>query len=234
MGEINLSPREKDALSRIDLTELEKLIEKSIRDERSEVLYLLRLTDCGPYVEAQLDRFHRALADHSKSKSAMKQAETSERLRRAGGRLSDAVSEMKHRMEEEQEEGKIFRVDDHIMCPHQFSNDLCVRVRYQWRKSVDDQWTYGSITFNHVVESRSDYSLPVPKRKPSAAKQRDEEQNKLHDIWTHMMKLALYSVRDYFREGRDGTTIPERFQVKVDPHTGHLNNHSADFWRERP
>lgn len=45
------------------------------------------------------------------------------------------------------------------------------------------------------------------------------------------MRDALYSVRDFFREGGDGSKIPETFKAVADPHTGELNNYSLRFWR---
>lgn len=233
MGEINLSQSEKEALARVNLDELDAVIERALKDERLTELYPLRLADCGLYVAKQLDEFQRALVSHGKSKSSKKWEETNERFRRAGGRLSNAVRQMKQRMQEEEEEGRLFRVDDHILYPFRFSPSMSVTVRYQWRKSMDDQWSYGSITFSHIAEIPIDYILPKLKRKPSAAKQREELERKLYDEWEHLVRLSLYSVRDYFRSGGDGAAIPETFRVKVDPYRKNLNNFSADFWRER-
>lgn len=48
------------------------------------------------------------------------------------------------------------------------------------------------------------------------------------------MRGALYSVRDYFKEGGDGDKILEAFQATVDSHTRGLNNYSTQFWRQQP
>ncbi|WP_245438912.1 hypothetical protein [Bradyrhizobium sp. SK17] len=48
------------------------------------------------------------------------------------------------------------------------------------------------------------------------------------------MRGALYSVRDYFREGGDGDKIPDTFQATVDSHSRGLNNYSTQFWRQQP
>lgn len=141
---------------------------------------------------------------------------------------------MKRRMETEEKEAQLFYVDDRIGPPFQLSKHLNVRVSYRWRRTVDDQWTYGSITFFHDVDLRPDYTLPPPKRKLSPAKQRREMESTLYRTWEHLMRLALYSVREYFRQGGDGDKIPETFQAKPDSYTRGLNNHSADFWRQKP
>ncbi|MBP2233388.1 hypothetical protein J2847_006726 [Azospirillum agricola] len=234
MGEINIPEDEQEALKAIDAKELDKLVERAVQEERLDGLYHLPLTSCGPYVAAQLHAFEQALAEHRRFKAPRKLAETGDRLRRAGRDLSDAVRGMKRRMETEEKEAQLFYVDDRIGPPFQLSKHLNVRVSYRWRRTVDDQWTYGSITFFHDVDLRPDYTLPTPKRKLSPAKQRREVESTLYQEWEHLMSLALYSVRDYFRQGGDGGKIPETFQAKPDSYTRGLNNHSADFWRQKP
>jgi hypothetical protein len=135
-------------------------------------------------------------------------------------------------METEQKEGQLFFVDDQISPPYRFSKHLIVKVSYRWRRTVDDEWTFGSIAFVHDVDLRSDYTIPAPKLKPSAAKQEQDLQKSLYQTWEHLMRNALYSVRDYFREDRDGDKIPDIFQVTVDSHRG-LNNYSTQFWRQQ-
>jgi hypothetical protein len=151
-----------------------------------------------------------------------------------GHDLSSAVEAMKQRMETEQKEGQLFYVDDQIMPPHRFSKHLSVRVSYRWRRTVDDEWTFGSITFAHDVDVRPDYTTLAPERKPSAAKQEQDLQNSLSRTWEELMRSALYSVRDYFREGGDGDKIPDTFQTTVDSHSRGLNNYGTQFWRQRP
>jgi hypothetical protein len=141
---------------------------------------------------------------------------------------------MKQRLETEQKEAQLFIVDDQIMPPHRFSKHLSVRVSYRWRRTVDDEWTFGSITFVHDVDLRPDYATPIPKRKPSAAKREQDQQDRLYQTWEHLMRGALYSVRDYFREGGDGDKIPDTFQATVDSHSRGLNNYSTQFWRQQP
>ncbi|MGD9894609.1 MAG: hypothetical protein AB7U18_25250, partial [Dehalococcoidia bacterium] len=194
----------------------------------------LPLGNCGAYIATKLHSFDRALAKHREAKAARKRAETGDALRRAGRDLSFAVGAMKQRMETEQKDAHLFIVDDQIMPPHRFSKHLSVRVSYRWRRTVDDDWTFGSITFVHDVDRRPDHTTPAPKRKPSAAKREQDLQNTLYQTWEHLMRGALYSVRDYFRDGGDGAKIPDTFQATVDSHSRGLNNYSTQFWRQQP
>ena len=139
---------------------------------------------------------------------------------------------MKRRMETEQKEGQLFYIEDQIIPPHHFSEHLRLRLSYRWRRTVDDEWKFGVITFVYDVNLRPDYTFPIPRRKPSAAKQEQDRQTKLYQAWENLMRVALCSVRDYFREGGDGRRIPEIFQAVVDPHTPGLNNYSAQFWHQ--
>lgn len=234
MGEINIPRDQQIALAGVDASQLNRLIEQAIQEERSGSLHRLPLANCGSYIATKLRSFERALAKHREAKAQRKRAETENALRRAGHDLSFAVGAMKRRLETEQKEAQLFIVDDHIMPPSRFSKHLSVRVSYRWRRTVDDDWTFGSITFAHDVDLRPDYATPPPKRKPSVAKQEQDLQDRLYQIWEHLMRGALYSVRDYFREGGDGDKIPDTFQTTVDSHSRGLNNHSTQFWRQQP
>lgn len=234
MGEINIPRDQQIALAAIDASELDRLIEQAIREERSGDLHRLSLASCGSYIATQLHYFEQALAKHRQAKAPRKRAETGDALRRAARDLSFAVGAMKQRMETEQKEGQLFSVDDQITPPYRFSKRLSVRVSYRWRRMVDDEWTFGSITFVHDVDLRPDYTTPAPKRKPSAAKQEQDLQTRLYQTWEQLMRGALYSVRDYFREGGDGDKIPDTFQATVDSHSRVLNNYSTQFWRQQP
>lgn len=231
MGEINISRDEQDAIEAIDIRELNRLIDQSIENEHSTDLHRLSLTRCGTYVSSKLYAFDQALVKYRIARSVRKREETADALRRAGGDLSFAFSAIKQRMETEQAEAELFRVDDQIMAPYSLSRTLRVRVSYQWRRTVEDAWQWGSITFLHQHDPRPDYM--APKRKLSRAKQAQELQNELRQTWEQLMRCALYSVRDYFRDGGDGAKIPETFQVSVDSYSGGLNNYSTQFWRQQ-
>lgn len=230
MGELNMPRDEQDAVRAVNTDVLDKLIDRCVYEERPGALHPLRLASCGPYVASRLRAFEQALAEYGKAKVAKKLAETKDCVLRAGSDLAHAVQQMKERVEAEEKEGLLFHVDDQIISPYRFSEKLTVRVSYRWRQAIEDDWTYGSITFSYDSASRPDSALPPPKRKPSATKLDQERQEKLYRVWEHLKSLALYSVREYFRNGGDGKTIPPTFQAKTDPYSLGLNNYSAQFW----
>lgn len=227
---INLTNSEIIALKAIDKHELDKFIEEALEREQLSPLHQLPLSSCGPYVSNALHRFGEALSAVRAAKSAKNQEEKSSRARRAGMDLSFAFGQMKNRMETEEQEGQLFRIDDNIYWSTHFSKHLTVRVSYRWRKSAEDDWQTGSIKFEYDFQERPDYSIPRPKRKPSAAKQAQELQDKLSQTWESLMKQALWAVRDYFRDGGDGSKIPDTFTAIPDQ-SGGLNNHSLRFWK---
>lgn len=229
MGVINLTDGEKHALKAIDESKLDKLIDEAIRGGHSGALSNLALSSCGLYVSGALRRFDDALAKYGASKSAKKRHETETRARRAGNDLSSAIEFMKRRMAVEEQEGQLFYVDDNVFTPYGFSKDLVVSISYRWRRAVDDRWIFGIIAFHHTVDPRV---KPRPKRKPSAAKQAWDLEAELYRTWEHLRDTALCTLKDYFRNGGDGSKIPEKFQARIDSHARELNNFSAEFWHE--
>lgn len=120
---------------------------------------------------------------------------------------------------------------DDVLPPTRLTPDMSVRVMYQWRASSSESWTHGFIEFTHLVVSRKDYTQPPPKRKPSAAVAVRKQQEDLFAEWDHLRKLALWSVRDYFRDGGVASDIPKVFPVRLDRYSKRLDNHSAEFWK---
>lgn len=147
--------------------------------------------------------------------------------------LVDAVQQMKHRVEEEEKENQLLYIEDAISPPYDFSENLTVQVSYRWRQTTEDEWKHSNITFIHCVDLRPDYTIPQSKRKSSARSQKQSQQDELYRQWERLMQLALFSVRDFFKDGGKAADIPKTFHVRTDPHKG-LNNFSADFWRVRP
>jgi len=234
MGDINIPRSEQDALRSIDSEVLRELLEQCLRDERPSALRELRLDGCGLFISTKRHAFERALDAYGKAKADKKRAETLRDARSAGNTLLDAVQQMQHRMATEAEEGERFYIDDLIRPPHAFSTQLSVRVSYRWRPSPAEPWVHGDITFLYDVDLRPDYTRPPPARKPSAARQAQERQEALYREWEHLKDQALFSVRDYFRDGGTGADIPKTFQVKPNPYTRGLNNFSDRFWADRP
>ncbi|HBN8672294.1 hypothetical protein [Pseudomonas aeruginosa] len=233
MVQINMTRDEKEAVNEIDRSQLQKLVDKCIYEERTGGIHSLGLSRCGLYVASALRNFERALGDYSKAKSSKKREDTRTGVLRAGSDLVHAVQTMKDRAATELQDGQFFYVEDQILPPVSLREQLTVRVSYKWRRSVDESWAHSSITFSHTVVFRPDYSQSAPTRKPSAAKVRQEREARLYREWEHLRNLALCSVRDFFKSGGDGGSIPTAYSVQSDAHSGGLNNYSAEFWRER-
>ena len=231
---INLTEREKTAIANIDEHELRNLIDQALQNERAAGLHQLVGSDSGPYLASELYKFERSLRELAESKSAKKRDRKRSEAMRAGSDLSFALSQMKDRVKREIKDAELFYVDDHIFWPHHFHKDLSVSVSYKWRHAVEDQWSHGRIEFQHQHNPRPDFTSPRPKRKPSVAKQKQDLQDVLSWEWEHLKDLALFSVRDFFREGGDGSKIPDSFQAAKDQRTSGLNNFSAKFWHETP
>jgi hypothetical protein len=229
MGEINTPRAEQEAIAAIDSKELYRLIEWS-KQLGNTIELRPYLSNCGSYISTNLYAFEQALTRDRAAKSSRKREETQMDLYRAASDLTYAVDGMQRRVEEERQDRDLFIIDDLILPPRPFSPSLSVRVSYSWRATDDDSWKYGSITFTHDVVSRPDYTIPAPKRKPSKAQQERDIQTRLGQTWEHLKRGALYSVREYFKDGRDGGEIPKIFQARADARTGSLNNFSAQFW----
>ena len=231
MGEINIPHQVRDALRLIDTSSFGDAIRECEVQEQSTALGEFKLYNCGEYVGAKLRYFNEALASYRGAKAAKKRAETLYDVQKYGRDLRYAVEQMQARIKQDEQDELLFQVDDHIMQPYRFSEQLSVCVNYQWRKDAGDKWSHGCITFTHRVDSRPDYAALQSKRKPSAAQEERAKQERLCEEWNHLMSQSLYSVRGYFKGGGDGSKIPESFQVKPDSYSGRVNNHSAKFWR---
>ncbi|MFC3815045.1 hypothetical protein [Lysobacter sp. GCM10012299] len=230
VGGVNIPREVRDALKAIESDALVKRIDQCLDEKCLSALRSLRLESCGPYVASNIRKFETALAEYGSAKAAKKLAETETRARRAGDNLARAVQEMKYRAETEETEDQLFHVEDRITPPHMFSEHLTVRVSYRWRPTIEDEWGCGSIIFSHNAEMQPDYTVLAPKRKPSVVQQAGDRQDALYREWEHLMRLALYSVKEYFRDGGSALAIPTTFRAKVDAHTRRLNNFSARFW----
>ncbi|WP_322517152.1 hypothetical protein SR870_06235 [Rhodopseudomonas palustris] len=218
--DIYMTTSERTALSAVDSRKLDELIDKAVDEERSGCLGTLNLRLCGPFVSGRLDTLERTLSRYREAKSSRKREEVAYDLERAKRDLSSAVRTMQERADEEMRDQQHFHVEGEIAPPYRFSHKLTARVSYRWRKTVDDDWTHGNITFVHNVDTLAHLRFPPSKRKLSARKQQQELQKQLSDTWEHMMRSALYSVRDYLKEGRDPVAIPETFVAKADA-SGH-------------
>ncbi len=229
MGDLYVPRTDAEVLKAIDTDVLRNLVDQCIREERPSAVRTLRLDGCGSYVSSRLRAFEDAIAAHQKAKSAKKRSTTEYDLRSAGSDLMHAVHQMKHRVATEEQESQLFYVDDNVMVPPRFSEQLTVRISYRWRASASGPWSYGSIVFSHTDQPRSQYLLPTPARKPSAAQKERNRQDHFYGQWEYLKGLGLQSVRDHFRRGGSGAAIPQTLQAKTDPHSQRLNNFSAQF-----
>ncbi|MCB4805881.1 hypothetical protein QO001_006110 [Methylobacterium brachiatum] len=235
MSGINLTTEEKAALDAIDEADLDRLIDDAVEGGRPDALRRLPLRRCGPYVANTLRNFEQALSRFDAARSAAKRASTEEDARRAGRKLSYAVSEMKHRREQEEREGKLFHIDDAMIHhPIRPGRNMSVTVHYRWRRSEAEAWTRGDITFAYVHDPRPDYAREAYRPKLSAARKRQEEEEELLRTWERLRDSALSSVQEYLRDGKDAEKIPRTYAATVDAHHGRLNNYSTDFWRIEP
>ncbi|HEX8468667.1 MAG TPA: hypothetical protein VF620_12775 [Allosphingosinicella sp.] len=231
MSAIYLSQHQKEALRAVDIRNVEQLVDQALWDGRATALYDLHLSSCGSYVAERLRRFERDLAEYAKSKATKKREQTRSRAWSTGHDLLYAVRDMIQRMEDEEKEIQLFRIDDMIHTPYRFSEYLTLRVNYQWRSTTENEWRFGTITFTHSVDSRPDYTLPQPRRRPSAAKVEEKRQETLYRQWEHLRMLAINAVREFLKAGGDGGAIPETFEAKPAARDRYLNNFSCDFWR---
>jgi hypothetical protein len=235
VGVINIPRYEQEALRAIDPRALDRATEACLDARRiGSTLREFRLDSCGAFVAAKLREFDFALQAFAIAKAAKKLADTGESARRAANNLQNAVRQMQQRIDTHEQGVQRFFVDDLIVPPARISEEMSITVRYRWRPSAEAEWSHDTITFTHSYDPRPDSYVPPPKRKPSACQQERDRQEALWREWEQLMKGALFSVADYFREGRDGAAIPKTFQARVGAFDRRLTNFSCQFWLEPP
>lgn len=231
MTYINLPDIQQAAISDIDETVLRAAVRKCLDQERVGPIHGLGLSDCGPYVGTKLHAFQQAIAEYSKAKAHAKRERTRQDALYAGNDLIHAVQQMKGRLETERKEGELFFIDDQIRPPFHFSKRLSVPVSFRWRSSSSSDWKHGHLTFVYEFSPQSSYTLPMPKRKPSAAQAARDLEDSLYREWERLKAQALFSMKEFFRDGGDGDSVPEVFAVRPSPYGGGLNNFSCNFWQ---
>lgn len=230
MSGLYISQHEVSAIKAIDACEVERRVQQSLDEGRPTALSGLNLWSSGSHIANHLHRYERDLANYAKAKAARKRSETRSRAWSSGNELVYAIRDMKRLVDEQEREIQFFRIDDLISPPYRFRDRVEVRIYYQWRTEAGSDWRSGTITFFHDVDMRPDYTRPQPTRKPSAAKLEEQRQDTLLRHWDHLRMLALQSVRQFFKAGGDGSTIPDVFEAKPSRTDRHLNNLSCDFW----
>ncbi|PHX39784.1 hypothetical protein AO263_19575 [Pseudomonas sp. NZIPFR-PS5] len=234
MSYINLPSDQQAAISDVDETVLRAAVRKCIDEEHVGPLHGLDLISCGPYVATKLRGFQQAIAEYIKAKAYAKRDRTRQDALHAGSDLIHAVQQMKGRLETERQEGELFFIDDQIRPPFHLSKRLSVRVPFRWRASPSADWKNGQPTFIYDLPLQPSYNQP-PKRKPSAAQVARDLEDRLFGEWERLKAQALFSMREFFRDGGDGDAVPEVFTVRPSTYGGGLNNFSCNFWQpERP
>lgn len=234
MSYINLPSDQQAAISDIDETVLRATVRKCLDEERVGPIHGLGLSNCGPYVATKLHGFQQAIAEYIKAKAHAKRERTWQDALHAGSDLIHAVQQMKVRLETERQEGELFFIDDQIRPPLHLSKRLSVRVPFRWRASPSADWKHGQLTFVYDFSPEPSYTQP-PKRKPSAAQVARNLEDRLFGEWERLKAQALFSMREFFRDGGDGDAVPEVFAVRPSPFGGGLNNFSCNFWQpEKP
>ncbi len=229
MGTLNVPQAEAAVIKSIATQHLSSLVAQCIRDEHGSGMRGLRLHECGPYVSARLYAFERALADYAAAKSAKKRDSTGHDAYKTGSDLENAVEQMKHRVATEEQERDLFFVDDHVTTPFAFNDHLRVHISFRWRDGADAGWQHGSTTFCHTYVGPPSYLQPTRARKPSANRQTRDRQDELYRQWEYLKDLGLQAIRDHFRQGASGATIPQVVRATADPNTSGLNNFSVRF-----
>lgn len=231
MTYINLPIGQQAAITNVDEAVVRAAVRKCLDEERIGPIHGLGLSDCGPYVSTKLHAFQQAIAEYSKAKAHAKRERTRQDALYAGNDLIHAVQQMMGRLETERQEGELFFIDDQIRPPFHFSKRLSVQVSFRWRASPSTDWKHGHLTFVYDFSPPPNYTLPQPKRKPSAAQAARGLEDSRYREWERLKAQALFSMREFFRDGGDGDSIPEVFAVRPSPYGGGLNNFSCNFWQ---
>ncbi|MCG8910272.1 MULTISPECIES: hypothetical protein [Pseudomonas] len=230
MGEINTSRFEREALKALNMTELRKQVDNLVHSGQSGQLHGLGLTECGQFVGTNLHAFERALLEHRQAKSPTKRDRTMDSLLRAGRNLIHAVEERRRVVEEEEHDSMLFTVDDMVDKPTFFSQKLTVRVSYSWRAEREAKWMIGSIDFIYECDRVPSAEALAAGQKKGMARAKRERQVALQSEWNFLRRSALFSVRDYFKNGGNGAEIPKTYEVRKHPHGSVISHRSTDFW----
>ncbi|MDF3608377.1 hypothetical protein PE067_20855 [Paracoccus sp. DMF-8] len=228
---ITLNANELEAIESLDGRALRDAVHEVTASRSTTALRRLELHRLGHYVSRAESRISTALIELGKAKSSAKVLRLERDLSDARWDLISAVDQMKARAEEEKQDANRFRILDRIMEPPILRPDMSVTVSYSWRPAGEENWRYGSIGFRHRHVASFYHQAGSEHRKPSPRQREREEEEALLQVWFHLRDLALFSVRDFFRDGGDGASIPEEFTAVTE--RGSLNNFSLRFWEKR-
>lgn len=163
MIELYVPDNEAYALTDLDTRRVRSIVDDAIEQQRLPIADKIGLTACGMCVSRETSYFERSLNDYRSARAKSKIAETRLRAQQAGRTLVSVFEERKGRLENEQQERQRFEVNCVHRTPALFNKELTVTIRFQWRKSDDDRWNPGNITFRYDAEpqiSSLDYEPP--------------------------------------------------------------------------
>ena len=222
---INLTIDEREAIESLDVEVLRRAIDQARQGPNSAALTQLQLHRLGSFVQSAERRFTNALDDLRKAKAAANISKKEQAAVRAGWDLISSVDQMKERAEQERRDGVRFYIDDHIREPYAMRPEMDVTVSFRWRSDENDSWRYGRIMFYHRYADKLQFDH---KHRRTASRRERDLSDSLWREWSYLRDLALFSVRDFFRNGGDGKDIPEKFEAVTDQ--AGLNNFSLKFW----
>lgn len=225
-----LPESEKIALYSVDGHEHWKAIANAVDHQDMRYLSHLSLDRCGPAVAGRRDELAISIAKLRESQSSLTRRRRRVDVDRAARALSFVLNALIERARKEDEDRKLFVVNHLVDPPLALREEMSVWVSFSWRRSEEDQWSYGHIVFKHRYRPRISVDDAKRARKRSAAQREDDLEAALEREWTYLRDGALYAVRDYLRQGGDGQKIPEEFKVVTDRYTGALDNFSCKFW----
>lgn len=227
---LNLTPYEIEGLKAVDEQKFNDAVNEALDAETTSSIRDFEIHRCGHHLTQKLHYFEQALSNLRAAKSADNRKRKRYEADRAARELTYGLSGMKRRMEQEEKDAELFKIDDHVWQPSTFSRKLEISIWYQWRPTTQDDWRSGKIDFHHEVQPRIDLTLSAPKRKPSAAKKAEELQEELGRHWEDLRRQSLWSLRDFFRDGGNGAEVPSSFNV-IASRDGYLNNFSTQWWK---
>ena len=218
------------AVRNIDEDLISDIIDKAITYEDNSKLRDINLEDCGSFLNGKLMWLERAIQGLKEAKSPKKKKEKEDFARSIEREISYGIRSVKSQAEDLANDLERFEVDEPYFDPPILNNFLKVKVRFRWRKSIEEPFSEGSITFLHkYTDNPPVFRRSMSKRFRSSKKERDFQQD-LSSCWERMQRCGIDSLKEFFRNGGEPKDVPEVFTMRVCDYTGSLNNHSAKFW----
>jgi hypothetical protein len=225
MPQINMTRRQIEIVTQLDLGELQDAIDRCFDCLSASPLVGQNLDELGNYVVQLLHDFRQDLVAVSKAKSAKKTDEMCAAARESGATLRYAVRSLIDMAHKQLANDASFKVDDYTIRPLTYTTTLSTTVRYSWRDESSETWRHGSIEFS-TTSAPTSPATPVPSRATKADIKR-YEQAQLARYWEHFRQAALQAVKEFFEKGGNGAAIPRRQVLRATDHNPVI---STDSW----